>query len=413
MNMEAAVLTRMGAEQAESVPALPLALTRSGIARLALTGDFKTAEPHWRRLEQTATLTAYQRFDWMAAWQRHVGAAEGITPLLLTGFDKAGDPLFLLPLGYATGRRFKIVRFLGGKHANYNFGPWRRGFSCDAAALRAIIGWLAEARPGLDGIELLSQPQSWSGVANPFLQLPHQQSPSPGFRTSLQGDPKEVLARLFTSSRRKRLRYRERKLEGFAGYRYVRVSTAAEVDHFLTAFFAQKADRLAHQGIGNVFAAPGVEAFVRELCLHGLEAGKPVLELHALDTDAEVIATFACVNDGERFSSMFNSYATGEVARYSPGIVLLSHMLRNCVERGLKAFDLGVGEAAYKTYFCDELDELFDTFLGLSPRGRALEKAMAAKAALKRRIKRSPALLKFALTLRRLRSGKPSGGETA
>jgi hypothetical protein len=36
----------------------------------------------------------------------------------------------------------------------------------------------------------------------------------------------------------------------------------------------------------------------------------------------------------------------------------------------------------------------------------------SAKAALKRRVKRSPALLKFALMLRRLRAGKPqSGGE--
>lgn len=411
--MGATVLAR--AETANSASAttpLPRVLSAQGVARLELFSDMKSAEPHWRRLEKTGVLTPYQHFDWVAAWQQNIGIAESITPLLLAGFDPGGDPLFLLPLGYQTKARFRIAHFLGGKHANYNFGPWCRDFSVSADMLRALIDWLAEARPELDGLELLNQPENWNGTDNPFCLLSHQQSPSDGYRLSLGGDEKEVTARVFTSNRRKRLRYRERKLDQIPGYRYVRASNAAEIERYLQAFFIQKASRLAHQGIKNVFAAPGVESFVRDLCLKGLDDGKPALEIHALDCDAEVISIFACVNDGERLSSMFNSYGTGEAARFSPGVVLLSHIIRNCIERRIPGFDLGVGEAEYKTYFCDELEPLFDTYLGLSPRGQLVTATRSAKAALKRRIKRSPALLKFALTLRRLRAGKPqSGGE--
>ena len=99
-------------------------------------------------------------------------------------------------------------------------------------------------------------------------------------------------------------------------------------------------------------------------------------------------------------------------ARFSPGVVLLSYIIKSCIERRIPGFDLGVGEAEYKTYFCDEMETLFDTYLGLSPRGQIVMTARSAKAAFKRRIKRSPALLKFALAMRRLKAGKSqSGGE--
>jgi CelD/BcsL family acetyltransferase involved in cellulose biosynthesis len=397
-----------------TAPSMPRPLTASGVHRLELFSDFAAAEPHWRALEANGVYTPYQRFDWMDAWQSNAGAAESVSPLLLAGFDRAGHPLFLLPLGYATGERCKIVRFLGGKHANYNFGPWRRDFSCGAAGLRALIDWLYHVQPELDGVELLSQPESWDGMQNPFLALPHQPSPSYGYWLSLDGDAKDVTARVFTSSRKKRLRYRERKLQEYCGYRHVRATTEGQVEKYLNAFFEQKAARLTSQGIENAFAAPGLAGFVRDLCVTGLAEGRPTVEIHALDCDDEVIAIFACVNDRERYSSMFNSFALGPVARFSPGMVLISYILKDCIECGIKAFDLGVGDAEYKTYFCDRREILFDSYFGLSAKGQAYVAALSAKSTLKRWIKRSPAMMKFIAAARRLRADKSElGGETA
>src|SRR5262249_3299157 len=154
-----------------------------------------------------------------------------------------------------------------------------------------------------------------------------------------------------------------------AGYRYRRAQTAAEVERFLAAFFAQKSARLAEAGIDNVFASPGVADFIREACLLGIEQEKPVIEIHALDCDAEVLAIFAGVNDGRRFSSMFNSYTLGDGARQSPGLLLLMHAIRDCAARGVSVYDHGVGEAQYKSMFSDAAEPLFDSHFGLSPRG--------------------------------------------
>jgi CelD/BcsL family acetyltransferase involved in cellulose biosynthesis len=249
-------------------------------------------------------------------------------------------------------------------------------------------------------------------MQNPFHALPHQQSPSDGYWLSLDGKPDDVTARTFTASRRKRMRYRERKLQELASYRYVRATTEAEIDRYLGAFFEQKAERLARQGFPNVFAEPGIKEFARDLCVNNLAEGHPTVEIHALDTDGEVLAVFACVNDPARYASMFNSITLGPASRFSPGVVLIANILKDCIERGIKGFDLGVGDAEYKTYFCDRRETLFDSYFGLSARGQAYVAALSAGAAIKRWVKRSPALMKLALAARRLKAEKTdSGGE--
>lgn len=413
---EAAIFPRVRADREREWAAarLPAALASHGIARLELISDIAAAEPYWRALEVSGVLTPYQRFDWVAGWQRHVGAADDVSALLITGFDAKGEPLFLLPLGVFPHGRSKIVRFLGGKHANYNFGPWRRDFTGDGTVLRALIDWLAETRPELDAIELLNQPESWDGLKNPLQTLPHQSSPSDGFRLALSGTSDELLERVLSSSMRGRLRTKERKLEKLPGYRHVRAKTEAEVERYLEAFFAQKKARLARAGIENVFDYQGVREFLSDACKNGLARENPAIEVHALDCDGEVLAIFAGVNDGRVFSSMFNSYTLTDHARHSPGMLLLTKVIRDCMARGVTVYDHGVGEAQYKSTFSDAPEPLFDSYFGLSPRGQALVAIAAAKSTLKRWVKRSPKALQLALALRRMVAGeKSSGGEAA
>jgi CelD/BcsL family acetyltransferase involved in cellulose biosynthesis len=297
----------------------------------------------------------------------------------------------------------RVASFLGGKHANFNFGPWRRDAGIGAAEVASALAQLHALAPDVDVLALTNQPESWEQVRNPLLALSHQESPSEGYRLSLAGGGTAVLARAYSSNTRARLRNKERKLQAIPGYRYARAESRADVERYLAAFLAQKAERLATQGIGNVFASPGVPEFLREACLSGLEAGTPLIELHVLDSDTGVLALFGGVSDGRRFSAMINSIALGEHTKYSPGLILLNYLVADCADRGLVTFDLGVGEAEYKALLCDEIEPLFDSFVPLSPRGRLLAPALALKARAKRAIKRSSALWSLAQKLRRFR----------
>ena len=101
---------------------------------------------------------------------------------------------------------------------------------------------------------------------------------------------------------------------------------------------------------------------------------------------------------------MFNTYTLGENARHSPGLVLLTHMVADCATRGLRSFDIGVGRAHYKSFFCREPEPLFDTFLPLTRRGRLAAAAFAMAFAIKRVIKQNRALWSAVQILRRARA---------
>ncbi len=104
-------------------------------------------------------------------------------------------------------------------------------------------------------------------------------------------------------------------------------STETEIKRLLDAFFRIKPLRMAEQKLPNVFADPGVEEFIRAACTAPLAGGGHAIDIHALECDAEVIAIFAGVADGHRFSMMFNTYTMSENARHSPGLILMRNIV--------------------------------------------------------------------------------------
>jgi len=371
------------------------------LVQIDILEDMKAAEPVWRRLATAGALASpYQRFGLLEAWQRHVGTRAGVKPFLVTGFDEAGEPLFCWPFGRLRKGPLHLVRFLGSKHANFNVGLWRRDAlaTIDADDLRTTLACIAER--GVDLVALLNQPFTWDGVANPFRLLPHQTSVDMSAHARLGGESDDVLS----SSMRGRLRAKERKLQGLPGYRYVQPTSADEVDRLLDSFFRLKSAHMAAQGLGNVFAEPGVAEFLRAACHGRLPDGKPLIEIHALEGGGEVLALFGTTVDEYRFSSMFNTYTLGDHARHSPGLILLMHMVGDCAKRGVRSFDIGVGRAHYKSLFCREAEPLFDTFLPLTARGRIAATAFSSTFAAKRAIKQNRALWSAVLAMRRVRA---------
>jgi CelD/BcsL family acetyltransferase involved in cellulose biosynthesis len=377
------------------------------IARIEVFDDMAAAEPFWRALERDdAWATPYQRFDLLAAWQHHVGAPKGIAPFIVIGFDVAGRPLFLWPFGRKRVGPITLAGFLGSKHASFNIGLWRRDLAgaiseSDIGALFAQVG---AGRDPVDLLALYSQPLSWAGLPNPFALLPRQLSAEDGSCLNLDATP-EGAAAAVSPAMASRLRIKERKLKKLAGYRYIQATSMADIDRLLEAFFALKAVHMRAQGLTNVFAEPGVAQFVRQASHIQLANGRPMIELHALECDAEVLALFGAVVDPYRFSAMFNTYTLSRHARHSPGLILLQHMIAACAQRGSRSFDIGVGRAHYKSFFCKEPEPLFDTFLALTPRGRLAAPAFRTAFAAKRMIKSKPALWGAVQFLRRFRAG--------
>lgn len=378
------------------------------IVRVGIFDDMAVAEPYWRSLErEEAWATPYQRFDLLAAWQHHVGARKGIVPCIVVGFDVAGRPLFLWPFGRKRMGPITVAGFLGSKHASFNIGLWRRDLAATTGAseIRDLLARMAAGRHAVDLLTLYDQPLSWAGLANPFASLPRQVSAEDGSCLHLSDSAAGAIEAAVSPAMRSRLRIKERKLRKLAGYGYIQATSAAEIDRLLDAFLALKAVHMRAQGLINVFAEPGVPEFLRQASHIKLADGRPLIELHALVGDGEVLALYGAVVDAYRFSAMFNTYTLSAHARHSPGLILLQHMIAACAQRGARCFDIGVGRAHYKSFFCKEPEPLFDTFLPLTPRGRLAAPVFRAAFAAKRMIKAKPALWATVQFLRRFRAG--------
>jgi CelD/BcsL family acetyltransferase involved in cellulose biosynthesis len=155
-------------------------------------------------------------------------------------------------------------------------------------------------------------------------------------------------------------------------------------------------------GLPDVFAAQDVRYFVTAGALTPTD-GSRLIELYTLSVDDTIVATMGGVCADGRFSAMFSSIVHGRFGTESPGEQLLVRVVRDCCERGLHTFDLGVGEASYKSLFCDA-DPMFDSYWPLSARGQAFAAARRGFAAAKRAVKQNPVLWKVIVTARRIKA---------
>jgi CelD/BcsL family acetyltransferase involved in cellulose biosynthesis len=392
MTMAAAIESRTAQAPAWSKP--------SRIASVDILGDLGQAETIWRHLEdQQHVSTPYQRFDFLSPWQRLVGERENYRPFIVVAYDVERRPLLLLPLALRQERGVRIASFMGGKHATFNMALWDRDFA--AAATRADLDTLISAisaRSEADVLSFSQQPQIWRDLRNPMALLPHQVSANDCPLMTMVPDTPPT-ARISNSFRR-RLKGKERKLSTLPGYRYRVASTDAEIGRLLDAFFLIKPLRMAEQKLPNVFADPGVEDFIRGVCLTPLAGSGHVIDIHALECDDEVIAIFAGVADGYRFSMMFNTYTMSGNSRYSPGLILVRNIVDHYAERGYRALDLGIGSDSYKRLFCKSDEPIFDSFIPLNLRGTIAAAAMSGVNRAKHLVKHTPALFHVAQKLR-------------
>ena len=374
---------------------------RSRIASVDILTDLAVAEPIWRSLETPeAFTTPYQRFDLQSSYQRHVGTLDSMTPFVIVAYDVNREPLMVLPLGMRHDNGIRVAQAFGGKHCTFNMPLWNRDFAQSAtrADLDALIAGIKAHPVKADVLALARQPANWMDINNPMALLPHQASINdcPLLIMTPGAPPADRLSNSF----RRRLKGKERKLQGQPGYRSFIAKDDAEVNRVLDAFFTYKPLRMAEQKLPDVFAEDGIEAFIRDACSAKLDSGDRAIALHALECDDEVIAMFAGVADGYRFSMMFNTYTLSANAKFSPGLILMRDIIDHYAGQGYTTLDLGIGSDDYKRLFCKNDQLTFDSFLPLTTRGTIAAVGLSSLTRAKRLVKQTPTLMQMTQMLR-------------
>jgi CelD/BcsL family acetyltransferase involved in cellulose biosynthesis len=174
----------------------------------------------------------------------------------------------------------------------------------------------------------------------------------------------------------------------------------AQAARMLGAFIAQRRERAQTGGAINAYESAAAQAFLSRLATDGLAEGKATMELHALTLGDRVVATFGALPGRDRLCGLVVAYdAEREVARCGPGKLLVHEVLRSAIARGFATFDLGVGEARFKSEFCGAAETLFDTFVAVTALGRPAVTVYGLQRRTKAAVKRSPRLTSWTTRL--------------
>ena len=365
------------------------------ISSIEAHASWQSVADEWRFLEEACLISGYQTRKWATPWLRTVGSALGLEQLLIVGRDENGSPAALFVLTVSPGGRIRVASYAGGRDANINMPLVRPDVLLDRSAVYRMLTE-GSRNAGVDAFSLLNQPQQWAGATHPLAHLPQQPSPSLLHGTYLP-EGSEAITGQMNGDARKRMRWRLRKLEDVGPVGFIQAKTRDEIVSVVDAFRRQKKVRIEAMGVSNGFDIDLVAAFIEEAAL----ADDPGMELCALMAGDRVVAMYAGVLHAGCYHAMVNSYDTdAEVARTSPGELVTIRLLESLCDRGVSAFDLGVGEAAYKDRWCDRHEPLFDSMIGVTAKGKAYALACSTRQSVKRQIKQSEWLWPLAKKIR-------------
>ena len=397
--MAQAVPARLDMHFGVDPPAADRAQARSlaalGNIRIAVYENLSAIERDWRAFEPHADCTVFQSFDWLATWQRHIGARNGVRPAIVVARDGEGTILFLLPLAVRPAGFARELTWLGSELCDYNAPLLAATFSTRIDARRFMALWENIARclqdnPRLhyDSIILTKMPETVGAQQNPMRHLGGTINASGAYLTHLTGDWETFYTAKRSSATRRHDRSKRRRLAEFGEVKFVNPAGDSETLRTLDALMAQKARWFARMGVANLFAKPGYAEFYRALATD--PATRHLVHVSRLD----VGATAAAVNFGltyrDCYYHMLASYDDGEVSRFGPGAAHLLDLLHLAIDREFRIFDFTIGDERYKRDWCDTELKLYDFIAAATWRGALVALPMLAAQRLKRRIKQTP-----------------------
>jgi CelD/BcsL family acetyltransferase involved in cellulose biosynthesis len=373
---------------------------------LSVFTDLNAVEAPWRALERGADCTAFQAFDWLAAWQQHVGARRGARPVIVLGQGATGETVFVLPLAVEHRGGGRRLTFLGHDLCDYN-APLlaenfvdivgRGEFKALWREITAVLQCHAELRH--DAVELTKMPDTVGGQPNPFLELKVERNPNgAAYLARLGADWEGFYRDKRSSATRRRDRTKRNRLAQHGALGFVNVQTADEAARTLQTLMRQKRKSLARIGVSDIFDRPGYREFYLELAtnprLHGL------VHVSRFDVGAHWAATNLGLTFRGCYYHVLASYTDGGISRFGPGSLHLRELLRHAIEHGFKQFDFTIGDEPYKREWSDRIVYLFDHTAAATLRGWPAVFSSACLRRSKRLIKQTPFLHRLVVRVR-------------
>ena len=307
--------------------------------------EFSALEAVWDSLlGSSGAGSAFLTWDWIEAWRTvHGGAA---APFALVCTDQRGDisgiaPLVVLHRSMVSKfvRVMRLVGDIGGDSNNLDIIA-RAGD--EDAVIESVLSTLGSCTTAWDILELRHMP-----VESPVLQPLREgilkrgwiirEHRVPHLVIELPSSWPDFLARLSVKAR-----WRIGRAGALAGRVCAR---REELAYFMDALFTLHAKRWTLLGQSGSFQDRARRRFYEQLAPRLLD--RNLLEFDVLELDGTAVAAQFGFCYGDTYYGLSAGFDP-TAARYSPGVVLTSQIIRRLIARGVRHYDCLHGDEPYK-----------------------------------------------------------------
>ncbi|MDQ3915405.1 MAG: GNAT family N-acetyltransferase [Actinomycetota bacterium] len=308
------------------------------------TGLDAFALPVWRDLlARDPDRHVFATPEWNLVWWEEFAAEKELTVLEVR---RDGETMALVPLYRKIEDGRKVLRFVGGIDLTDYLGP-----VCAAEDRRdaagALVEWLRSGDVEWDELDAHNMP-----VPLGFAEYLVERADTCDFRFAL--DQEETAAVLplpagwdaylasLDSKERHELKRKRRRLDRDHPDAVFRTATPETLEDDLKTFVGMHRGAEGHKGH---FMRPEVATFFERAARAFMPLGW--LRLDFLEVGGRAVAsTFGFELDGVFY--LYNSAYEPDAGRLSPGLMLVSELVKSSIERGLAKFDFLRGPERYK-----------------------------------------------------------------
>lgn len=345
--------------------------------RLKFYSTFEESREEWLRLEKNAVFYYFQSFLWLSEWYNNIGINAISEPYIILVYH-SNKPVALFPLCVKRIYNFfRAITWMGGKLSDYNAPLYSKHLSEDERSeiTEKVLAGLVKGKD-IDLLFFKNVPERLDdGSTNPLINnkllLPCTHAKdylvAPYIALSdWENCYIKVSKRLKNDSARAVRRLSEC---GPVEFRVTR--DADEVKRITGIMIRQKTERFMETGAKNMFEDINYQNFFIGLGQKAYSAG--YLHLSWLNLNNKPISVHWGILFNNRFYYLMPSYDSC-YRSFSPGRLLMEHLIHWCCDDGIKYFDFCLGDEKYKNDWTDSRMVLSRYVRPLTLKGRIFNK---------------------------------------
>jgi CelD/BcsL family acetyltransferase involved in cellulose biosynthesis len=336
---------------------------RAGSLRVEFVRGWAAASSRWGNGGEA---TVFQHKHWLDGWYRAFDRADPLIAVIVDAAERYD--IALVPLVCVNRYGVRVIEFADLGFSDYNAPILASDAPRDFASVRSMDAALLTALRALperpDLILLEKMPLAIRGRLNPLAMNEWATPSSVNGNLVDFGDDFESYR---ASIAKIQLRRRWRVFTRHPGARFEMIVEVGKAMRILDVMDRQQRARMKELGEKFVLDEPRNAKFYRDVVGRGLGDGYAVVS--ALICGDEVVATTLGLRDGAHYSLLRSTNAGKQWSNCSPTQLCIERTMAALHGRGVRHFDLSIGNYDYKRRFGAKPVPLTDICIALSWRG--------------------------------------------